>query len=104
MGLIQVQFIKRKEKVNKMLKAEWKKYFDGEFQPDSAYSQNDACIAKEHELEEHLRKYCRNAFSSDDAYTEFEDKVFEIIGALQVVASEVSFEKGILCGLKISEE
>ena len=87
-----------------MLKAEWKQYFDGEFHPDKAYSEDKVCQEKERELEAHLRKYCKDAFSSDDAYTEFEDKVFEIIGALQVVASEVSFEKGILCGLKIPEE
>ena len=84
-----------------MLKEEWKKYFDGEFNPDPVYGTDSRLLQAEKEMTALLREKCRAVFPSEEAYEAFEDDLFAFIGRMQVIASEAGFEKGILCG-KIS--
>ncbi len=87
-----------------MLRVEWKKYFDGEFNPDPVYGTDSRGLQTEEELTEFLRKHCKAAFVSEEAYTEFEESIFGFTGMLQIVASEAGFEKGVLCGMMLAKE
>ena len=86
-----------------MLNPKLQAYFDGDFNPDTkAYGAE--CCEEERKLEAFLRENCRSAFSSDEAYTAFEDRMFELIGATQVPVEEAAFEKGVECGLYLAEQ
>lgn len=54
--------------------------------------------------EYHVKSKTKNVFSTEEAYVEFEDKVFRFIGAMQIPVEEAAFEKGVECGIYLAKQ
>ena len=85
------------------VKTELKQYFDGDFDPDTSVD-----VEETQKIEKEFTKFlydnCRCAFSTEEAYTEFEEQIYSFCGRLQIPAMEAAFEKGVACGRYLKEK